>query len=96
MVSVMNIVDQLRAQVTHEQRVYIDYQMSLAVRIAQIMEHLKLSQAEFASLVGLPEDDIDSLVHFSADPPLSVIARIEALSKSKVLTWVNTDVRVVG
>lgn len=91
---VMSIVDQLRTQVTHEQRVYIDYQMSLAVRIAQIMEQLKMSQAEFANLVGVSEDDIDSLVHFSADPPLSTIARIEALSKSKVLTWVNTDVCV--
>ncbi len=91
---VMSIVDQLRTQVTHEQRVYIDYQMSLAVRIAQIMEQLKMSQAEFANLVGVSEDDIDSLVHFSADPTLSTIARIEALSKSKVLTWVNTDVCV--
>lgn len=90
----MSIVDQLRAQVSHEQRVYIDYQMSLAVRIAQIMEQSKMSQTEFANLVGLSEDDIDSLVHFSADPPLSVIARIEALSKSKVLTWVDTDVKV--
>jgi hypothetical protein len=43
-------------------------------------------------MVGISEQELDDLIHFAADPPLSLMARIAALSNSDILTWVNTDV----
>jgi hypothetical protein len=56
------------------------------------MEERKISQPEFAKLVGISEEELDDLIHFCADPPLSLMARIAALSNAELLSWVNTDV----
>ena len=45
-------------------------------------------------MIEVSEAELDDIMHMIADPPLSTIARIEVLAKSKVLTWVNTDVCV--
>lgn len=79
------------AQIPAERRVFLDWRLSLARRLCQIMETNNLTQSELARMVGISEQELDELVHFSTDPPLSLIARIAALSNSDILTWVNTD-----
>ncbi len=79
------------AQTPVERRTMYEWQFGLAQRLCQIMEGANLTQPEFAKLVGITEEELDDLLHFSADPPLSLMARIQAHSKADLLTWVNTD-----
>jgi transcriptional regulator with XRE-family HTH domain len=84
-------IKEIIAQMPLERRIYQDWQFSLSRRLCQIMEANKLTQAQFAVMVGISEQELDDLIHFAADPPLSLMARIAALSNSDILTWVNTD-----
>jgi transcriptional regulator with XRE-family HTH domain len=84
-------IKEIIAQMPLERRIYQDWQFSLSRRLCQIMEANKLTQAQFAVMVGISEHELDDLIHFAADPPLSLMARIAALSNSDILTWVNTD-----
>jgi transcriptional regulator with XRE-family HTH domain len=88
MSSAVNVVGQLPA----EENKFFEWQFSLSRRLCQIMEERKISQTEFAKLVGITEEELDDLIHFCADPPLSLMARIAALSNAELLSWVNTDV----
>ena len=90
----MSIVKQMIAEIPADERRFYEWQFSLSNRILQIIEACDISQSEFARMIEISEAELDDLIHMIADPPLSTIARIEALSKSKVLTWVNTDVCV--
>lgn len=85
-------IKEIIALIPLEKRIYQDWQFSLSRRLCQIMEANNLTQAEFAVMVGITEQELDDLIHFAADPPLSMMARIAALSNSDILTWVNTDV----
>lgn len=87
MVNIKEMVEKIPA----EERMTFQWQFALSRRLCQIMEGANLTQPEFAKLVGITEEELDDLLHFSADPPLSLMARIQALSKADLLTWVNTD-----
>lgn len=87
----METIEQLQASQPAEDRIFTIWQLCLSRRLCQIMEAGKMSQPEFAKIVGVSEEELDDLIHFSADPPLSLIAHIQALSKSDLLTWVNSD-----
>lgn len=87
MINIKEAIEKLPA----EDNLTFAWQFALSRRLCQIMEAGNISQPEFAKLVGITEEELDDLLHFCADPPLSVLARIQALSKSDLLTWVNTD-----
>ena len=87
----METVEQLQTSQPADDRIFTIWQLCLSRRLCQIMEAGNISQPEFANMVGISEEELDDLLHFCADPPLSVLARIQALSKSDLLTWVNTD-----
>ena len=84
------IADRL-AEIPIEKRTFYEWQFALSRRICQIMEADNLSQPEFAQRVGITEQELDDLIHMCADPSLSMLARISALSKSELMTWVNAD-----
>lgn len=92
----MNILEQISARIAPADRTFYDWQLALATRICQIIETQKLTASEFADKVGVSEEQLDQLLHFCADPPLSTIARIAALTQTDVLTWVNSDVTEVS
>lgn len=92
----MSLVTQMIAEIPADERRFYEWQFSLSIRILQIIEEYNISESDFAHMVNISEEELDDLIHMCSDPPLSVIARIEALSKCKVLTWVNADVRVEG
>jgi len=90
-IDMLNIKEKVE-HIPAETRTYHRWQFSLSRRLCQIMEERKISQPEFAKLVGISEEELDDLIHFCADPPLSLMARIAALSNAELLSWVNTDV----
>ncbi|MBU3680019.1 MAG: helix-turn-helix transcriptional regulator [Candidatus Kapabacteria bacterium] len=87
----MNTLQAHVNQLPAEDNLLFTWQFSLSRRLCQIMEANSLTQTEFAVMVGISEQELDDLIHFAADPPLSLMARIAALSKSDILTWVNSD-----
>jgi hypothetical protein len=88
----MSIVNQYIDNLPMDERVFFDWQFSLSTRLCQIMEERKISKQEFAQLVNISEAELDDLIHFCADPPLSLMARIAAFSNAEILKWVDTDV----
>lgn len=90
----MNILERISAQIPPADRVFYDWQLALSAHICRVMETRGLSIAEMAELVGVSQDVLDDLLHSCADPHLSVIARISALTQTNLLTWVNSDAPV--
>lgn len=88
----LSIAERL-AQIPVENRVFYEWQFALSRRLCQIMEAGNITQSALAEMVGLTQEELDDLIHFCADPSLSTMARIAALSHSEILTWVNTDVK---
>lgn len=87
----MNIIEELASRLGAEEALYYDWQFSLARRISQIMEERGMSQQDFIKQTGLTESEVDDLLHCGSDPTLSALARISALSDSKLLEWVDMD-----
>jgi len=85
-------IDRILAETEPQDLEFFDWKFKLSTRLCQIMETGSYTQPEFARMVGITEEELDDLIHFCADPPLSLMARIQALSKSELLTWVNDDV----
>lgn len=92
MAEASHIIDRIISETSPEDLKFYDWQFKLSTRLCQIMEAGNFTQPEFARMVGITEEQLDDLLHVCADPPLSMMARIQALSKSELLTWVNTDV----
>jgi transcriptional regulator with XRE-family HTH domain len=88
----MHIVDEIISETKPQERTLYSWQFALSLRLMQIMEEQQLTQCEFSSRVGVTEQELDDLIHYRTDPPMSLLARIAAHSNSELLTWVNTDV----
>jgi|LakMenE18May11ns_1017448.scaffolds.fasta_scaffold9721869_1 transcriptional regulator with XRE-family HTH domain len=88
----MHIVEQLSAQLLPEERLLVDWQLSLAVRISQVLEEQQLTLHEFAAKAGISEDKLDALLHSGADPSLSLLAQISARLNTELLFWKDADV----
>ena len=92
MTDAVHMIDRVIAETAKEDLVLFDWQFKLSTRLCQIMEASNMTPSEFARMVNITDEQLDELLHFCSDPPLSLLAQIEALSKSNLLTWANTDV----
>ncbi len=88
----MSIIEELASRLSPEEALYFDWQYALARRIAQILEERGITQREFAKRARLTEAQVSALLHCSANPTLSMLARISALLDTELLTWNNCDV----
>ena len=90
----MHILEKISAQIAPADLVFYDWQLALSARLYQIMEAKNVNQQDFAILIGVSDEDLDDMLHFCADPPLSVLARIAAVTQSDLLSWTNNDMAI--
>lgn len=92
----MHLLERISNQIVPADLVFYDWQLALSTRLQQIMESKNVNEKEFAEMIGVTDEELDDLLHFCANPPLSLLARISALTQADLLTWGNSDIATVG
>ena len=85
------IMDDIRSTISPEMKLQMELSVAIANRIYDILEEKKMSQKEFAQLMGKTETEVSRWLSGTHNLTLSTICKISAALDEEVVTVPRKD-----